>query len=93
MTKVKCGHARIINEQARVLHEPAGSDNVAKELMEVMARAKEGVDVTVGTLRERASALKDEVEGLRRQVRVIWMRMTYQLRASCMAGEVGRRWV
>jgi len=51
--------------------ELAGSDDVAKELMDVMARAKAEVDVMVGTLRERVSALKDEVERLGRQVRVI----------------------
>lgn len=74
MTNVKCEHARIVNEQARELRELAGSNNVAKELMEAMARAKAEVDVMVETLRERASALKDEVERLGRQVRVIWMR-------------------
>ena len=73
MTNLKCKHARIVNKQARVLHELAGCNNVTKELMEAMARAKSEVDVMVGTLRKRASALKDKVERLGRQVWVIWM--------------------
>jgi hypothetical protein len=59
--------------------------------MDAMARAKAEVDVMVGTLRERVSALKDEVERLGRQVRVIWMRMTYRLRTSCRAAAIRHR--
>jgi len=69
--------------------ELAGSDDVAKELMDAMARAKAEVNVMVGTLRERVSALKDKVERLGRQVRV--MRMTYWLRTSCRAAAIHHR--
>jgi chromosome segregation ATPase len=68
MTNMKREHARIVDEQARKLQDMAASDNTAREQMEAMTKANAEADVALGTLKEQASALKDEVERLRRQV-------------------------
>jgi predicted nuclease with TOPRIM domain len=60
-------HTRIIDEQARKPQDTTGSDDMRQQ-MEKIAREKAETDVVLGTLRERVSVLKDEVERLRRQV-------------------------
>lgn len=68
MAKMQREHSRVVEEQSRALNDVAGQEGEARMHMETLVREKAEVDVEMRTLKERVSALKDEVERLRRQV-------------------------
>ena len=65
MSNLKREHSCIVDQQTRKLEEING---VANDTREQMVRTKADADMTVGTLKERTSALEEEVDRLRRQV-------------------------
>lgn len=64
-------HARIVNEQSRTLQEVVAREVEARANFEALLREKGETGVELGTLRDRANALQEEVDKLRKQVHVL----------------------
>lgn len=64
-------HARIVNEQSRTLQEVVAREVEARANFEALLREKGETGVELGTLRDRANALQEEVDKLRKQVHAL----------------------
>ncbi|KZT66598.1 hypothetical protein DAEQUDRAFT_674650 [Daedalea quercina L-15889] len=71
VARMKREHARIVNEQSRTLQEVVAREVEARANFEALLREKGETGVELGTLRDRAGALQDEIERLRKQVHAL----------------------
>ncbi|KAI0092273.1 hypothetical protein BDY19DRAFT_990995 [Irpex rosettiformis] len=68
LTKQKREHNRIVDEQSRRISEVVAREVEARAALEQLVRNKAETDVQMTTLKERMTALSQELERLRRQV-------------------------
>ncbi|KAF8515720.1 hypothetical protein BU17DRAFT_51472 [Hysterangium stoloniferum] len=68
MNKMTREHRRLVDDQARDLHEYARREDAAKTELEDAVRQKAEANVTLGSMKEQFGLVTAEVERLRRQV-------------------------
>ncbi|KAH9932361.1 uncharacterized protein B0H18DRAFT_929183 [Fomitopsis serialis] len=69
--RMKREHARIVNDQSRRLQEVVAREVEARANFEALLREKGETGVELGALRDRANALQEEVDRLRKQVHAL----------------------
>jgi hypothetical protein len=68
MSNLRREYSHVVDEQSRDLQEVSLREGEARSQMEALIRQKAEIDVEINTLQDKVTALKDEVERLRRQV-------------------------
>ncbi|KAH9830112.1 uncharacterized protein C8Q71DRAFT_727633 [Rhodofomes roseus] len=69
--RMKREHARIVNDQSRTLQEVVAREVEARANFEALLREKGETGVELGSLRDRANVLQEEVDKLRKQVHAL----------------------
>ncbi|RDB23432.1 Calcium-binding and coiled-coil domain-containing protein 1 [Hypsizygus marmoreus] len=68
MVNLRREHSRVVDEQSRALQEVSLQEGEARTKMEALVRQQAAVEVEMKTSKDKISALKEEVERLRRQI-------------------------